>query len=148
MVARLRKHPLYRALRVDKVTLAAVEATLALWVGGGRPPVERMIDAPLDALRARAERLVERLHERKLPARCERGEGFVGGGSLPGQRLASWTVWIDVPGVADVAAALRLGTPAVVLRVAHDALCVDVRTVTDCQVVELADRLAVVVHRS
>ncbi len=138
----LRRHPLYRALRVDKVTLAALEATLALHARGERPPTTQMIEATEHQLAARADTLAELLAGRGVA--CERvvAQGFVGGGSLPGQGLPGHAVTLQVPHPDRVARRLRTGEPAVVARIAEGRLWFDVRTVRDGEVVALADGIA------
>jgi L-seryl-tRNA(Ser) seleniumtransferase len=88
IVERLRRHPLYRALRVDKMTLAALEATLR----GPRPPVARMLHADPAALRERAESLAEALSADGVDARAADSTAAVGGGGAPGVALPSAAV--------------------------------------------------------
>lgn len=130
LVGRLRAHPLYRALRVDKVTLAGLEATLALHASGRDTPVSAMLTLSADVLRDRAERLIARL--RASGVRCSLAEdhGVVGGGSLPGEVLPGPVVVLAGP-PEPLAAALRTGLPAVLARVADGAVRLDVRTVPD-----------------
>jgi L-seryl-tRNA(Ser) seleniumtransferase len=106
LVQRLRRHPLYRALRVDKTTLAALEATLR----GPLPPVQEMLAADLDGLRARARAVAERLAAEGLDAVAVDADARVGGGGAPEQPLPSAAVSLP-PSFADP---LRLGTPPVV----------------------------------
>jgi L-seryl-tRNA(Ser) seleniumtransferase len=126
LVARLRKDPLARAMRPDKVTLAAVAATLALYRSGravAAIPIWRQIAAPGDVLEQRAEALAERVGGRVVAV-----ESTVGGGSLPGETLPSFGVALDGP--ADrLLAALRRGSPCVVARIAEGSVLLDVRTV-------------------
>lgn len=135
-VDRIRKHPMARALRPDKTTLAALHATAlahaAVDTTGGVPalPLHRMVAASMDELHARA---------RALAAQLQLGDdaivevdATIGGGSLPGDRLAS--VAVRLPGRASaLARRLRLGTPAVVGRIEADAVLVDLRTVPPAQ---------------
>ena len=136
LVTRLRKDPLARAMRPDKVTLAAVAATLALYRAGRATsaiPVWRMIAAPAADLRRRAELLAA-----SLGARIVAVESTVGGGSLPGETLPSWAIAVDAP-AARLLAALRRGSPSVVARIADGSVVLDVRTVEpsrDRQLVE------------
>ena len=128
VVGLLRRHPLYRALRVDKVTLAALEATLRGWVTGDLPPVRRMLDQSPAALRPRAEALAARLQEAGIAAEVRELVGLAGGGSLPGEGLPS--VGVAVRGRVDaLARALRRGAPPVLARVADEAVLLDLRTV-------------------
>lgn len=131
-IARLRQHPLTRALRVDKTTLAALAATLGHYLAGQAEqqiPVWRMIAAREEALAARAAGWAARLTEAGLAARVQPGASTVGGGALPGETLP--TCLLALPGLpADrMAARLRAGWPAVVARIVDDALCFDPRTV-------------------
>ena len=101
LVARLRRHPLARALRVDKLTLAAMEATLR----GPATPVRQALDAAPAALHARATRLAETLRRHGVPAEAVAAEATVGGGGAPGVTLPSAAVALPEP----FAAALRAG---------------------------------------
>ena len=106
LVQRLRRHPLYRALRVDKTTLAALEATLR----GPLPPVQDMLAADLSGLRARARAVAERLAAEGLDAVAVDADARVGGGGAPEQPLPSAAVSLP-PSFADP---LRLGSRPVV----------------------------------
>jgi len=128
LVQALRRHPFARALRVDKLTLAALEATLT----GPPPPVRTALEADPAALRRRAEALAALLADVGADARTS--VAAVGGGGAPGVELPSAAVTLPVP----FAAALRRGRPAVVGRVEHDRLLLDLRTVPAEQDEELA----------
>ena len=119
LVHRLRRHPLARALRVDKLTLAALEATLR----GPRPPVVVGLEADPVALMARAERIAGRLHEAGLDARAVRSVAAVGGGGAPGVELPSAAVSLP----ESFADALRAGRPAVLGRVTEGRCLLDLR---------------------
>jgi L-seryl-tRNA(Ser) seleniumtransferase len=121
LVERLRRHPAARALRVDKLTLAALEATLR----GPRPPVATMLAAPIEALLTRANTIVHRLTEHGVAADVVHCASAVGGGGAPGVTLPSAAVALD-PIHAD---ALRHGTPPVVGRVEDGSCLLDLRTV-------------------
>jgi L-seryl-tRNA(Ser) seleniumtransferase len=136
LIRRIERDPLMRAFRLDKMTLAALEATLRLYLDEARAlaevPVLRLLGLPLDGLRQRAERLAERL--RAVPgvtATPREDEAFVGGGSLPDQGLPTAVVEVKVDGVSDAefARRLRTGTPAVLGRVQGGSVLLDVRTV-------------------
>jgi L-seryl-tRNA(Ser) seleniumtransferase len=116
LVERLRRHPLARALRVDKLTLAALEATLR----GPQPPVTAYLHADPDALRARTEALATALGRDVVPV-----TGAVGGGGAPGLPLPGWAV--ELPDRC--AEALRVGDPAVVARVERGRCLLDLRCV-------------------
>ena len=106
LVRRLRRHPLYRALRVDKTTLAALEATLR----GPLPPVRELLAADLGALLERARRLAARLGAAGIDAVAVDAEARVGGGGAPEHPLPSAAVSLP----SWFAERLRLGTPPVV----------------------------------
>jgi L-seryl-tRNA(Ser) seleniumtransferase len=132
----MRKNPLYRALRVDKMTLAALDATLVEHESGraaARVPVLRMIHASIAEVRARAEAFARALGASApalQPALVD-GESAVGGGAAPTVGVPTVAVALDPgPAGADrLAAALRTGSPPVVVRVAEGRLLVDLRTV-------------------
>ncbi len=120
LVERLRKHPFARAVRVDKLTLAALEATLR----GPRAPVPAALSASDEALRDRAERLAAELGD---IASVVRSHGAVGGGGAPGVSLDSWAVALP----PQYAEPLRTGDPAVIGRVTAGQLLLDVLAITD-----------------
>jgi L-seryl-tRNA(Ser) seleniumtransferase len=129
-VKKMSRHPLARAIRIDKLTLAALEATLRLRLTGRLEeiPVERMIRMPVENVRRRAAMWSVKLEERGVAATLVPGESAVGGGSLPGHALP--TVLIALSGPASrLAAALRHGDPPVLARIEKDACCLDPRTV-------------------
>ncbi len=117
LIERLRRHPAARALRVDKLTLAALEATVA----GPPSPVAQALDADVSELRARAQRLAEQLPD----ARAVDCIAAVGGGGAPGVELPSAAVSLPEP----YAARLRAGSPAVVGRLEAGRCLLDLRTV-------------------
>lgn len=122
LVERIRRHPLARAMRVDKLTLAALEAT----VRGPLPPVPEMLRADVAALRERAANLAARLRsDHGVDARAVDSEAMVGGGGAPEVRLPSAA--IDLPGA--YAARLRAGGPPVIGRTVDDRCLLDLRTV-------------------
>ncbi len=127
-VARIRRHPLARAMRVDKLTLAALEATLR----GPRPPVRRFLDADPADLRRRARRLADALAD--LGAEALDTEARVGGGGAPGVVLSSAAVALP----ERYAAALRAGEPAVLGRLDHGRCLLDLRAVAPEQDAALA----------
>ncbi|HKV89208.1 MAG TPA: L-seryl-tRNA(Sec) selenium transferase [Candidatus Dormibacteraeota bacterium] len=129
-VKRMTRHPLARAVRVDKLTLAALEATLRLRLSARTDeiPVERMLRASAEDLRRRAALWSVKLAERGVTTSLAEGESAVGGGSLPGHGLP--TVLLAVAGPASrLARALRLGQPPVIARIDKDSCCLDPRTV-------------------
>ncbi len=133
LVARLRRHPLTRALRVDKTTLAALAATLTHYLLGQAEqhiPVWQMMAQPLGAITERAARWAVQLQAAGLVARVEPGQSTVGGGSLPAETLPTQLLCLETAGPDAWAARLRAGSPAVVARITNGALCFDPRTVS------------------
>jgi L-seryl-tRNA(Ser) seleniumtransferase len=120
VVERMRRHPLARALRLDKVALAALEATLR----GPRTPVWEAIEADPEQLRSRCEAIAAVL-PKALGARSVPSEGVIGGGGAPGLRLAGWAVSLP----AEFAAPLRRGPEPVVGRVEKGRCLLDLRCV-------------------
>jgi L-seryl-tRNA(Ser) seleniumtransferase len=120
LVEKLRRHPFARALRVDKLTLAALEATLT----GPPSPVAQALSTSADELRVRAEKLAAELSV-DVPAEAVVSTAAVGGGGAPGVELPSAAVSLP----ADLAAPLRLGEPPVVGYVARGRLLLDLVTV-------------------
>jgi len=136
---RIRTHPLLRAVRLDKMSLAALEATLLLHRDyPDRVPVRAMLRQTSAALQNRAESLLTLLGTGSL----ERTEAFAGGGSLPEERIASWAVALTPRGGADqAAAALRAGIPAVVGRISEGRLLLDMLAITGAELPLLAEAL-------
>jgi L-seryl-tRNA(Ser) seleniumtransferase len=146
-VKKMSRHPLARAVRIDKLTLAALEATVRLRLTGrlAEIPVERMIRAPVEDVRRRAAMWSVKLEERGVRTRLVPGESAVGGGSLPGHALP--TVLISIEGPASrLAAALRQGDPPVIARIEKDACCLDPRTVLRGEDETLLDAVEVAVR--
>jgi L-seryl-tRNA(Ser) seleniumtransferase len=142
-IAPLRRHPLMRALRLDKMSLAALEATLRLYrdpdMAIRRIPALRMLAQTEADLSARARRLAQLL-DGAADVEVEASHGYAGGGALPEQRLASWAVVLCHDDLAPdaLAAQLRMGRPGVVGRVGGNKLILDMLTVADEEVIELA----------
>jgi L-seryl-tRNA(Ser) seleniumtransferase len=136
-VERLRRHPLQRALRADKLTLAALDATLALYRSPSRAreaiPVLRMLTEPAEAVRARAERLAA-LAGGTVEATIARA----GGGALPTTDLPSFACAVE----EELADALRAGDPPVIGVVRDGRLLLDCRTLTDEEVELVATSVA------
>jgi len=133
LVERLRRHPLQRAVRADKLTLAALEGTLALYLEPERAlrevPVLRMALEDADAVRGRAVRLAE-----LTGGEVEETVGRIGGGALPLAELASFACAVE----EDLAAPLRAGEPPVVGVVRDGRLLLDCRTLSDAEAEEVA----------
>ncbi len=147
IIARLKKHPLVRALRVDKMTLAALEATLGHYVRGEAErevPVWRMISASPQELEQRAGVWAARLADSGIPSTIEDGESAIGGGSLPGETLPTRLLSIRATGTdshgedaGKLAARLRTLPVPIIGRVEEGALLLDPRTVLEGQDEEL-----------
>jgi L-seryl-tRNA(Ser) seleniumtransferase len=144
LVERCSRHPLARAVRADKTTLAGVAVTLRHYARGealGEIPVWRMISAPVSELRCRAE---------AIQARCPTWEvvdsdATIGGGSLPGSIVPSISLARSNPGgtsVKRLAATLRTGEPAVYSRIENDRLLIDLRTIPASDDGRLIDALS------
>ena len=129
LVERLRRHPFHRALRADKLTLAALEGTLALYRSGKETPVLRMLAEPPEAVRSRAERLAE-----FTGGRVEQTVARAGGGSLPTTDLESFACALE----ESLAEPLRRADPPVIGIVRDGVLLLDCRTLTDDEVEEAA----------
>lgn len=135
LIARMRDNPLCRALRPDKLTLAALEATLALYRDPERArsdvPVLRMLAASEGDLSTRAADLAERLRAAGVEAVVVASSSAVGGGAYPGMELPTRAIAVAAgPGGADaLARRLRLGAPAVIGRIREGQLLLDLRTV-------------------
>jgi L-seryl-tRNA(Ser) seleniumtransferase len=134
LVARIKRHPLMRALRPDKLTIAALAATLTEYLHGSpwdSVPVWRMLGASLDQLQSRAAHIVSACGAACLRLDIVDGRSAIGGGALPEETLPTRLVRISADGVAasELAGRLRGGEPALVGRVEHDAVILDVRTI-------------------
>jgi L-seryl-tRNA(Ser) seleniumtransferase len=130
LVERLRRDPLARAMRPDKVILAALAATLRLYRAGtahSEIPIWRQIGAATGALERRARDLAARIADERVQAAPT--ESAIGGGSLPGQVLPSWSIRIEAGSADRLLRVLRAGTPAVIGRIVGGAVLLDLRTV-------------------
>lgn len=135
LIDRVRRHPLMRALRVDKLTYAALEATLIEYLAGRAVrtvPVVRMLSLTMEDLDARARRLSETLRAAGWDAETVDGMSTVGGGSAPGIELPTRLVAIARAGrsAADIEAYLRRADPPVIGRILQDRVVLDVRTMS------------------
>ena len=129
-IRKMSRHPLARAVRIDKLTLAALEATLKQRLTGrlDEIPVERMVRVPVEDVRRRAALWSVKLEDRGVRSRLIAGESAVGGGSVPAHGLATVLIALEGP-ASRLAAALRRGDPPVIARIENDACCLDPRTV-------------------
>ena len=134
LVERLRRHPLQRALRADKLTIAALEGTLRLVLDAPEQiPVLRMVREPAEVVRARAERLAT-----LVGGEVEETVARAGGGALPLAELPSYACAVE----EQLAARLRAGEPPVVALVRDGRTLLDCRTLTDDEVEEVAVAVA------
>lgn len=144
-IQKIEKDPLMRAFRLDKMTLAALEATLRLYLNEIQAlrevPALRMLGTPLGELRERAEALAVQLRgvQGVAAATVKEDVAYVGGGSLPDQAMKTYVVEVEAHGLSDAELAfrLRLGTPAVLARLRDGKLVLDVRTIFSHQEPEL-----------
>lgn len=146
---RIRKNPLFRALRVDKLTIATLEATISLYVQGKVQdiPALRMIQLSKEAIRQRATRLAEKVSAHScFSVRVQEGDSVIGGGSTPAQSLP--TVLLAVThsrhSAQELEGLLRRNSTPVIARVEEDALLLDLRTVFEDQDEELLRALEVI----
>ncbi len=146
-IARMRKNPLCRAFRVDKLTLAALEATLALYrdpeLAIREVPVLRMLALGAEELEQRARLWVDRLREAGVSAEAVPGASTVGGGAYPGVELPTTLVALNAAmrSAREVEAALRQGEPAVVARIVDGRVVLDPRTVFEEEEAALLERV-------
>ena len=129
-IKKMSRHPLARAVRIDKLTLAALEATLRqrLTGHGDMIPVDQMLNAPSDELRRRVGFWSVKLADRGVETTLVEGSSAVGGGSLPEHPIPSVLLAIKGP-ASRLLTALRSGDPPVIARIENDRCCVDPRTV-------------------
>jgi L-seryl-tRNA(Ser) seleniumtransferase len=126
LVQRLRRNPMYRALRLDKLILQALENTLrdTLLARWDRIPALRMIRLGAEDIRARALLLLK-----QIPGELFEGRSLVGGGSTPDQSLPTWLIAVRCANPVELERLLRTGSPPVVARIEQGRLVVDLRTV-------------------
>ncbi len=138
LIAKCRRHPLMRALRVGKETYAIVAATLRAFATNKQEecvPVYRMLATPLDVLRTRAERLVGGTQCTIVESRCA-----LGGGTTPTETIAS--IAIEVPGSAsELQSRFLRNDPPIVGRVQNDRFTIDVRTLQESDLTQVAAAL-------
>ncbi len=137
LIAEMKRHPLARALRQDKTTIAGLEATLAHYrkqEASTHIPVWQMISAQPNQLKRRArawQRAISSAHGQSLSAAVVAGQSAVGGGALPGEMLPTWVLRVATSESSPdrLAKKLRSRTPALVVRIENDAVVLDPRTV-------------------
>jgi len=140
IIARVARHPLMRAVRIDKMTLAALEATLRHYQRGQAEthiPVWRMISAHPEKIACRAVQWVSWLQSNGIVARTQTGESTIGGGSLPGETLPTTLLALDAAYVPlsldELAKCLRMRQTPIITRILRDTLLLDPRTVFEEQ---------------
>ncbi len=131
----IKKHPLARAVRIDKLSLAALEETLRLYLYGDRQqiPTVAMLSMTADKTRERSEKLAEMIKQDGITTSIVPISGEVGGGSVPGQQLDGYSLCVEVEGLSAAALEkrLRMSTPPVIVRIHKDKVIIDPRTVPD-----------------
>ncbi len=144
-IDQLRRSPIMRAVRVDKLTIAALEATTEIHLAGNSVdeiPLLRMMFKSADDIRSACVALCDQLADIEGPeVRVIECESPIGGGSIPGASLPSFGIEISGRGVDRLAASLRMSAPAVQSRVAQDCLVLDLRAVSELELAPLAARL-------
>lgn len=135
---KIRRNPLFRTLRVDKLTIAALEATIALYLRDDLDaiPALRMMRIPQEEIASRAARLAERIvAEPGCAVQIEDGESVIGGGSTPGQSLPTKLLAVTHTrySAQDLEALLRRNSPPIIARIERDRLLLDLRTVFEDQ---------------
>ena len=140
ILEKIRKNPLNRALRIDKLTLAALEATLVQYLKPQacleKLQVLKALTEPGTEVAKRGKRLklmIDRLHDRRLSVGLASGYSMAGGGSLPGQMIPTTLVWLSVESVSPAALEGRLRglDVPVIARIEDEKVVLDVRTVMD-----------------
>ena len=155
LIKKLAEHALVRALRVDKMTLAALQATLTLYLEGrsDNVPLWSMVNSPLDRLEKRATAIATSVGASNeatgIKAAAVRTKAVAGGGSTPGAEFDSWGVGLSRSGMSASAieGALRAGRPPVIARIEKDQTLLDLRTVPEA-IDETLVKLVLVAHNS
>ncbi|MGZ5349263.1 MAG: L-seryl-tRNA(Sec) selenium transferase [Actinomycetota bacterium] len=143
LVAKLRRHPVARAVRIDAMQVAALESVLSMYATGRDDdiPVHRMLRETAESVHHRAQALCEKLGGDLEYAHVHKCHSVVGGGSTPGASLPSYGIRVTVPDPAGFAARLRVGNPSVFCRVEDGAVLLDLRTVAPTEEPHLARAL-------
>ena len=128
-IARLRRNPLFRALRLDKLIYQALETTLRnlLLERWDSIPALAMIRQPVETIRARAESILRRVPH--MRAEIVEGRSLIGGGATPEQSLPTWLIALECPDAAGAERTLRTADPPIIARIENDRLLLDLRTV-------------------
>jgi L-seryl-tRNA(Ser) seleniumtransferase len=131
LVARIRRNPMYRAFRIDKLIIESLETTLRQLIAENWEaiPTLRMIFAPLKEIQNRAELVATQLEGFRTTVR--QSESAIGGGSTPDQTLPTWVVELEVSGASALERRLRSAPIPVIARIERDRIILDMRTVSD-----------------
>jgi L-seryl-tRNA(Ser) seleniumtransferase len=146
IVERLRKHPLYRALRSDKVRLAALESTLVAHrrdAGATEVPVIEMLALSNEEIESRARQLIENVGHTELELTLQPGESAIGGGAGPTSKLPTTLIAITHPRLTaqEIERTLRSSSPAIIGRISERKVLLDLRTVFPDELAEVASAL-------
>jgi L-seryl-tRNA(Ser) seleniumtransferase len=149
IISRLRKHPLYRALRSDKLRLAALEATLLSFqrdVADGEVPVVQMLAATAEEVEQRARSVVEGIPQTGLVLELQAGESAIGGGAGPTSNLPTTLIAISDPNktAQEIERQLRTASPPIIARISEGKVLLDLRTVFSDQLEALRNALKTV----
>jgi L-seryl-tRNA(Ser) seleniumtransferase len=146
LIEKMRRNPLYRALRADKLRLAALEATLSEYARERTVPVVEMIALPLAEISERAKNLAQKIAQRggeKLTIATVAAESAVGGGSAPTSSLPTLAISIAYSGLSatEISERLRQANPPIITRIVDDRVLIDLRTVLPAEEVEIEKAL-------
>lgn len=144
LIRQIAKNPLARAVRIDKLTAAALEATLRLYIEGRELeiPTWKYIAKPLSEIRNAAQEVLARLKTEKIAAAMEDSVCEIGGGSLPGVKLPSCRIVINAVNAGDTARRLRMGKPPIIPYIEKGCVRLDLRTVEERELELLAEGTA------
>jgi L-seryl-tRNA(Ser) seleniumtransferase len=145
LLDKLKRHPLARAIRADKLCLAGLSATLIHYLKDEAVqeiPVWKMISMETEVIRQRAEKWMDQLHD----GRVIYGESTVGGGSLPGDTLPTWLLALKVQSPEKTLKFLRNSNPAIIGRIVDDEVVFDPRTVFEDEEIDLVAKIAEDLH--
>ncbi|MBN1854608.1 MAG: L-seryl-tRNA(Sec) selenium transferase [Pirellulales bacterium] len=156
LLDRLARHPLARALRVGKLTLSALAATLRLYHDEAQAvrevPLLQLLAAPVENLKNRAERLAPQIAHESVIENAEPVEdvAYLGGGSIPDQALPTWCIAITPASrnAGKFAKELRLGKPAIIPRIQKDRVLLDLRSVFPHQDIDLVSAIAALANKN
>jgi L-seryl-tRNA(Ser) seleniumtransferase len=155
LIRKIAHHPLTRAVRIDKLTLAALETVLYLYLDPDRAkeeiPILRMLLQDRERIKKRAQRIIRAFkgHDKRVMLKLQQDYSQAGGGSLPGISMPTYVIAFGIEGVSavDIEAALRMSSPAVVARIKEDTLIIDPRTVDNSEVPLLIKAIEEVIDR-